>query len=195
MSKMSWKKTAVPCLYLEENSGRYYGRIYTDGEATWQSLHTDSFGVAKRRLPDKQKELRLMSERRAHHDGINGVTVPGFTCEAKGTHAPKCGTSPPAIDEDEIRRSFRILATSVRFLVASNRLATNSTPPIPRPQRLLLALPLRPVRSTLRTNSLKSTSHLQYFSFRLLAKWASTRFRNASPVFVFPILIAGWSKS
>ena len=72
---MSWKKTAVPCLYLEENSGRYYGRIYTDGEATWQSLHTDSFGVAKRRLPDKQKELRLMSERRAHHDGINGVTV------------------------------------------------------------------------------------------------------------------------
>jgi hypothetical protein len=67
-----------------------------------------------------------------------------------------------------------------------------SHPTIPRPQRLVFALSLGSTRPTLRTHSLKSTPHLSSLAFSNLAERAPSRLGDTSPVFVLPILIAGW---
>ena len=54
---MKFKATAVPNL-LKGESGTYYIRVRVGGKLIWRTLETESFTVAKLRLPDKVAELR-----------------------------------------------------------------------------------------------------------------------------------------
>jgi hypothetical protein len=80
----------------------------------------------------------------------------------------------------------------VNLYKESYKLVEMKLPPIPRPQRLIPALPLWPHRLALRANSFKPTPHLPNLTFGLLTERAPSRLGDTSPVFVLPILIAGW---
>jgi hypothetical protein len=61
MSQMKWKKTKVQNLLKDENSGRYYGRLYANGKQVWKSLGTDVYSVALARLPAFVQETRALA--------------------------------------------------------------------------------------------------------------------------------------
>jgi integrase len=54
---MKFNSTAVPNLLKGEN-GTFYARVRVRGKLIWRTLATESYTVAKQRLPDKIAELR-----------------------------------------------------------------------------------------------------------------------------------------
>src|SRR4051812_41267715 len=57
MKKTTWERTSVQYLLRHRKSGRYYARWTIGGKQIWRKLDTDSFTVAKLRLPDEVAKI------------------------------------------------------------------------------------------------------------------------------------------
>src|SRR4051812_43118843 len=68
---MKFDSTRVPNLVKGDN-GSYYVRARVAGKLIWRSLDTDSFTVAKLRLPDKVSELRRNAGMRPVETRLSG---------------------------------------------------------------------------------------------------------------------------
>jgi integrase len=60
-----WQRTSVTNLLRNGKSGVYHARVKIGGKQKWRSLDTPSFGVAKLRLADVEKQLRAQSTAQA----------------------------------------------------------------------------------------------------------------------------------